>query len=241
MAEVPDDAVREGLDVGERAAAVGDVRQHGQRALGHVARLRAEQRVDLEDRQLEAASAGDALQHVAVRREVVLVGRERGDRGIAVQDRADELEQVHGDAVGDEDRAGGGAEHLGERVAGAGGRVDPVVPAADELAAPLVDHAVQALARALGQPAERVAVQVRAGARPRSRTGRGTAASGSLASSRSASSRVTAMPAPPSRAGCPGRCGRSGPRRAPRSATRRSPRRSAARSPPGRCRRGRRA
>ena len=36
------------------------------------------------------------------------------------------------------------------------------------------------------------------------------------------------MPAPPSRAGCPGRCGRSGPRRARRSASRRSPRRSAA-------------
>jgi hypothetical protein len=160
VAEVPDDRALERLEVGERAAAVGDVAQHHE-AVGHLVGLRAEQGIGRpEDLKVQATGAGDAFEHVAVGREVVLVGDERGDAGVGVEDRVDELVEVDGDRVRDEDGAGLGADHLGQRVAGAGRRGDPVEPAADELVAPLLDDAAQALARALRQPAERVAVEV---------------------------------------------------------------------------------
>ena len=66
------------LHVGQRAGAVVDVARarrapsgHARRAAGRAAGRR------LEDPQLEPARAGDALEHVAVGREVVLVGDER--------------------------------------------------------------------------------------------------------------------------------------------------------------------
>ena len=97
--------------------------------------------------------------------------------------------------------------------------------------APLVDHARSALARGDRQPAERVAVEVDAVARrrctKRSRKRRqrvgGVERLGVARGSR-------AIRSPPSRAGWPGRGGRSGPRRARRARPRRRRPRGARRS-----------
>ena len=82
------------------------------------------------------AARGEALEHVAVGREVVAVGDERA-RGAPSSAADAQLVEVDGRRVADDHLAGPRAEHaLGQQVADARGRVDPVVPAGDELARP---------------------------------------------------------------------------------------------------------
>ena len=167
--------------------------------------------------ELQAAGAGDPLEHVAVGGEVVLVGDQRAQRRVGVQHRVDELVEVDRGGVGDEHLAGLGADHLGQRVAG-----PPSAPrssrASRRRAPRPTGRPRGAAARACPSAAGRASCRRgRAGARRRSRSGRGTTPAGRARPAARASSRVRAMRPPPSRAGCPDRGGRSGPRRARRS------------------------
>ena len=224
--------------VGQRARAVGDVGEQHQRdravaqLLLERLRLRAVQRVAVQQPQLEPALLGQALEHVAVGREVVAVGDDGALRRqpVGVERRRAELEQVDGGRVGDDHLARPRAEHaLGQQVADARRRVDPVRPAGDEPLAPLLDEVAQPVARGHRQPAERVAVEVdpllvgeheplaEAGQRV-GRVERGGVARGSAAT-----------PSPPPSTSSPARGARSGSRRRSRRArTRRPPRRAAA-------------
>jgi hypothetical protein len=126
----------------------------------HVARARVSDRVAVDEDDLGAARGGDALEHVAVGGEVAAVGDEPPPAA-GVDRGRHQLVQVHGRRVGHDDLAGARAEHvLGEQVADARRRVDPVRPARHEPVAPLLDQIPQPVARGPRQPAERVAVEV---------------------------------------------------------------------------------
>ena len=140
--------------VGDLAGAVADVREHHQR---RVLARRLLGRVD--QAQLAAAARGEALEHVAVGGEVAAVG---DDRALArLEHGGAQLVEVDGRRVAGDHLAGARAEDvLGEQVADPRGRVDPVVPAGDELAAPLGDGGGEPVARGQREAAERVAVEV---------------------------------------------------------------------------------
>ena len=144
--------------VGDLARPVADVREDHERraALAH----RLLRRVD--HPQLAAAAGREALEHVAVGREVAAVGDDRP--GARVEHGAAQLVEVDGGRVADDHLAGAGAEDvLGEQVADARGDVDPVVPAGDELRAPLLDGGGEPVAGRDREAAERVAVEIEAG------------------------------------------------------------------------------
>ena len=156
--------------VGERAGAVGDVRERDERDIagragrGDLVRLRPVDRVALEHSQLGVAARRDALEHVAVGREVVPVRHHRAPPRPRPERRAHELVEVDRRRVAGEHLARPCAEHrLGEQVARAHRRVDPVVPAADELALPRLEHGLQAAGGRDRHAPERVAVEVDAG------------------------------------------------------------------------------
>jgi hypothetical protein len=101
MAQVPQDqrarVVHQAGDsrhVGQRSASVSDVRQADQ---GHVGSERREQRVfgkpmvqiGMNHPQLATALGGDALQHVTVGREVVVIGDQHASTGLRVQGSVD--------------------------------------------------------------------------------------------------------------------------------------------------------
>ena len=114
--------------VGQRARAVGDVGEHDERggAVGERAPRASSgcgpcERVGLEQPQLEAALGAQALEHVAVGREVAAVGDDRALRAqpVGVERGGAELVQVHRRRVADEHLARPRAEHaVGEHVAG---------------------------------------------------------------------------------------------------------------------------
>ena len=141
VAEVPDQRRaaprRRGLErrqVGERAAAVVDVREDDD--VARPARERGRVGLAVELAQREPALGRDPLEHVAVGREVAAVGDERAGRraSIAAPTSLNRLTVVESQTS---TSPGPGADQRRERVAGALGRVDPVRPAADEPLAPL--------------------------------------------------------------------------------------------------------
>ena len=153
--------------VGDLAGAVADVREHHQR---RVLPRRLLRRVD--EAQLAAAAGGEPFEHVAVGGEVAAVG---DDRALArLEHGGAQLVEVDGGRVAGDHLAGARAEDvLGEQVADPRGRVDPVVPAGDELAAPLRDGGGEPVARGQREAAERVAVEVDPGSGRHRRTGLG--------------------------------------------------------------------
>ena len=130
-------------------------------ALDHVLYLRSLHGVRLEQPQLDAALAREALEHVPVGGEVVRVGDDGAGVVGDVERRRRELEEVHRGGVGDDHLPGACAERSPcQLVAHPLGEVDPVVPAADEPRAPLVHQRAEQLPRGHGKAAERVAVEV---------------------------------------------------------------------------------
>ena len=118
-------------------------------------------RVALEHAHLGGARAREALEHVAIGREVVAIGDDHASRGPGVEGRVHELVEVDGGRVAGQHLAGPRAEHrLGEQVAGAHRRVDPLVPAPHELALPLPHDRVDPCGGRERHAAEGVAVEV---------------------------------------------------------------------------------
>jgi hypothetical protein len=140
--------------VGDLAGAVADVAQDDER---RVRPRRLLGRVD--QPQLAAAASCEPLEHVAVGGEVAAVG---DDRALALLEHGGaQLVEVDRGRVAGDHLAGARAEDgLGEQIADSRRRVDPVVPARDELGAPLRDGGGEPVARGQREAAERVAVEV---------------------------------------------------------------------------------
>jgi hypothetical protein len=116
----------------------------------------------VEPADLEPARRGQPLEHVAVGRELVVGRDDRAPAGTRVERRRGELVQVDRRRVADDRLARLGADDPGpDDLADPGRLVEPVVPAADELAAPLLaDPAREAVGRGPREPPERVPVEV---------------------------------------------------------------------------------
>ena len=105
------------------------------------------------------AASGKAFEHVPVGGEVGAVGEDRAGPG--VEHGGGELVEVDGGGVAGDHLARLGTEDtVREQVADAFGKVDPLVPAGDEVGAPLGGQRAQPLARGDRQPSERVAVEI---------------------------------------------------------------------------------
>ena len=170
MAEIPEHERARGVrgfgdprEVGERAGPVRDVGEGDEpdvaRGAGglDVGGGRPVDRVGLD----EAEIVGEALEHVAVGREVVEVGDDRALVRARGEHRGGQLVEVDGDRVGDDDLSRPCAERVpGELVADLGRELDPVVPAAHEFRSPTLDDLCECRLCPLRQPAERVAVDV---------------------------------------------------------------------------------
>jgi hypothetical protein len=115
-------------------------------------------------RQLVAAAEqlDRTLQHVQVGREVQVVADDAPAPGAVAQRGHHQLEQVHRGRVGDDHLVLVGADQPRDLGADALGRLEPaLVPAADQAVAPLGAHQLLGQGGAgVGQPAQRVAVQV---------------------------------------------------------------------------------
>ena len=112
--------------------------------------------------ELVLALRGDALEDVAVGREVVVVSDDDVAARRGTEHGGGQLVQVDGDGVADQDLSSGRThEVLGQHVAGFGWQPNPLVPGPDEAYAPvLVHHLGDARLRAHRQRAKRVPVQV---------------------------------------------------------------------------------
>ena len=160
--------LRDPLGVEDEGRAVVDLRERDQRGvvvdqLLDVLGLGARVGVGLDPFDLELALGGEALEHVAVGREVVAVGDDLGAVGARVERGARELVEADRGRVGDRGLAGRGPEQLGtEPVADRRREVHPsLAPGANQPLAPLLlDHLLEPLERLLGKSPERVAVQV---------------------------------------------------------------------------------
>ena len=152
--------LRERRHVVPLAVAEVDVREREQRgvAVECLRDVRAVDRAQLATEQLDGAP-----RDVQIRREVAPLGDDHATLGTRPEHGNDELEQVHGGALGDEDLARCRADELGDPVTDTHRRFHPPVlrPRPHEDASPLVfRHALQPLDAGLGQPSHRVAVQV---------------------------------------------------------------------------------
>ena len=174
VAQVPEHqrarVVREPGDrghVGQRAAPVGHVRQADQGGVrpdrgADVRRADPLVHVGADHAELAAGPGGDALEHVAVGGEVVVVGDQDRAARPRVQGGAGQLVEVHRGGVADHDLARRRAQKvLAEQVTCLPGQVHPVRPGADQPGAPVLgDDLREALGGRGGQHAQRVAVQV---------------------------------------------------------------------------------
>ena len=219
---------RQRRHVGERARAVADVREHDDVALARPARSSGDGPVELvavEDPQLEAARGRDPLEHVAVGREVAAVGDERA-AAARVERGAHELVEVDGHRVRDDHLAGRGAEQRARarRRRAAAGRSSRA--SRRRAASPHSSTArPAALARGDRQPPERVAVEVDAARRRRSKRvaeARERVGGVERLGVRARRSRQPFQHRRPQRV-APGRCGRSGPPPAARHSSTASP------------------
>ena len=118
--------------------------------------------VGLQQPQLQPACLGQALEDVAVGRELAGRGDHDAATGARLEGRVGQTVEVDGRRVADDDLARAGAQE-GRRdlVADARRELDPGVPATHDLPAPFVpDEPGEALEGRLGQTTERVAVEV---------------------------------------------------------------------------------
>jgi hypothetical protein len=123
---------------------------------------RAFDRVALDPTQLPGVALRESLEDVSVCRK--LVARRDDVRPVrpGAQHGVGELVDVDRGGIADQDLARLRANQLGrDHVADSHRVVEPVVPATDELTAPLVvDDACQPFGRGLGQSPQRVAVEI---------------------------------------------------------------------------------
>ena len=154
-------ALRDRAHVVHGRALVVNLGQHHQR------RLLADA-IDQPVRRLETQRpvrhvAQRAVDDVEIAREVAGLGQHLAARGPRGERDIDELEQVRGGGIGDDDLARRGADQAGDLVADPAGCADPVaiVPAADQPDTPFLgDDVRDALAGGARQRAEGVAVEV---------------------------------------------------------------------------------
>ena len=124
MAQVPEHQrarvvhqLRDPRHIGKGAAAVGHVGETDQRDLGIQRRLerflaQALIHVGVDHPQLAAVLRGDALQHVPVGREVIVVGDDHAPAGLSVQRGAGQLVEIHRGGVADQDLPWCGADQV---------------------------------------------------------------------------------------------------------------------------------
>jgi hypothetical protein len=156
--------------VKDSTAPVRHMREADQRGLGTAGGERdaklahAEPGVDIAvyEPQLKTPLTGNALENVAVGREIVVIGDDDRPARACVQRGARQLVQVDRGVVTDQDLASRRAQQVRtEQVADPHWQADPAVPRADQAGTPLIAHY---LADPLGggawQPAEGIAVEV---------------------------------------------------------------------------------
>ena len=118
--------------------------------------------VGVDQAELTAALRGDALEHVAVSGEIVVVSDDDVAARPGSQRGTGQLVQVDRHGVADEDLPSGSPDQvLGHHVASFGWQPDPLIPRSDQADTPvLVDDLGDAGLRAHRQRAERVSVEV---------------------------------------------------------------------------------
>ena len=161
------DGGRDGRQVDPGTRAVVDQREADEGGLGaqrgfEVGQLQAVDPIGLDEPELEAARLGQALQDVAVGRELAGRGDDDAAIGARLEGGVGQPIEVDRRRVADDDLARSGAEEGGrDLVADLRREVDPLGPATHPISAPLVaDQAGDPLQGRLGQPAEGVAVEV---------------------------------------------------------------------------------
>lgn len=111
---------------------------------------------------MTAENLSHTLQNIQIGREVKLVGDDALAVGAQTERGGREFEQIHRNRVADDDLSLRRADETRDLLADADGRVPPAfVPAADQVAAPLVfDDGAGAFRRSLGETAKRIPVHV---------------------------------------------------------------------------------
>jgi hypothetical protein len=144
-----------------RARPVVDVSEHQHR---DIAVERSVQAAGLDGTHARALAehAAQPLDDVQIGRKVVDLGEDRPAAVRELERGGQQLEEVDGRGVRDDDLAGLGTDEPRDAVADAARPADPVVavPAADEVTLPVLQHARHLARRRRGLGAERVAVQV---------------------------------------------------------------------------------
>ena len=157
------------VDVGDRGRPVVHVAERHQRDIarmrregrGDVVGCRPVDRVRRDPGDLEVPRPGQAFEDVAVGRKVVPVGHDHAPPGPRLERRREQLVDVDGRRVADDHLARPRTHERRDQVADPARLGDPVVPAADQLAAPLLgDDAAQAVGGCPREAAQRVAVEV---------------------------------------------------------------------------------
>ncbi len=129
---------------------------------GDVLGRRAVHGIGVEPAQLEPACGRETLEHVPVGRELVPGDHDLGASGVEVERGGGELEEAHARRVGHDHLSCGGPDELADEIPDVHGQLEPALPpTANQPATPLRSHHVtEPLERRLGQPAQRVSVQV---------------------------------------------------------------------------------